>query len=80
VIDFSSSDNNAHWTVNGIEVSERHITYYCPGAEYVVTVLAKPCWRGISVSPETLASASQALLGYEITVPKATTSSARPLR
>jgi AraC-like DNA-binding protein len=70
-IDFPTPDNKAHWNFNGIEALGSHIAFCCPGTEYVVTTLAEEAWGGISLPPETLASASRALVGYEITAPRA---------
>lgn len=71
-IDFLTADNKAHVTFNGTEAPESHIVFFCPGAEHVVSASAGLSWCGISLSPETLGLASQALAGYEITAPQAT--------
>ncbi len=69
---FPTTDNQAHVTFNGIEVPQSYLLFFCPGAEHVASASAKEYWAGISLTPETLASASQALVGYEIATPKAT--------
>ena len=67
-IAFSSA---ARVTVNGIQVPESYIIFGCPGAETVMSASADDAWGGLTLSPETLVAASQALIGYEITLPKA---------
>jgi AraC-like DNA-binding protein len=57
---------------NGVEVTQSSIGFYAPGAEYFVRASGECLWAGITVPPETLASAAKALLGYEITTPAAT--------
>jgi AraC-like DNA-binding protein len=71
-IGFPTADNQAHVTFNGIEAPPSCISFYSPGAEYVVSASAECYWGGISLTPATLMSASQALVGYEISAPKAT--------
>jgi AraC-like DNA-binding protein len=71
-IGFPTADNQARVTFNGIEAPQSCLSFYCPGAEYVVAASAECAWGGISLTPDTLVSTSQALLGYEVTPPKAT--------
>ena len=71
-IGFPTADNQAHVTFNGVEASRSCISLYCPGAQYVVSASAECYWGGISLPLATLASASRALIGYEITAPKVT--------
>jgi len=68
---FLAADNQAHITFNGTEPPQSHIVFCCPGDEYVTSTSAECCWSGITLPPETLASASQVLAGYEIIAPKA---------
>jgi len=67
---FPTADGQAQATFNGIEVPESHMTFCAPGTEYVATVSAG-YWGGMTLPPETIASASQALAGYEVIAPKA---------
>jgi AraC-like DNA-binding protein len=71
-ISFLVADNKAYVTFNGAEVSQSCISFYSPATEYNVAASAECYWAGITVAPETLALALQALVGYEITAPKAT--------
>ena len=68
---FLAADNQAHITFNGTEPPQSHIVFCSPGTEYVTSTTAECCWSGITLPPETLASASQALVGYEVNAPKA---------
>ena len=69
---FPTADNQARVTFNGVEAPQSYMLSFCPGAEHVTSASAEECWGGISLPPETLASASRALAGYEITAPRAT--------
>jgi AraC-like DNA-binding protein len=68
---FLAADNQSSVTFNGIEQPQSSISFQSPGAQYTSITSAECYWGGISLTPETLASTSRALTGYEITVPKA---------
>jgi hypothetical protein len=57
---------------NGAEVPRDSMAFYAPGAEYFVRSSGECLWGGISLPQETLLSAAQTLVGYEITAPIAT--------
>jgi hypothetical protein len=70
---FQTPDNKAQVVINGVEVSQSHnLVVAGPGADYVASVNT-PAERmgGVKISPDVLVAASQALVGYEITTPKA---------
>jgi hypothetical protein len=69
---FPAVDNQAHVTFNGIETPQSYLLFFCPGAEHIATASAEEYWSRISLAPEATVAASQPLVGYEITVPKAT--------
>jgi AraC-like DNA-binding protein len=70
LINFPTADNQAQITFNGIEQPQSSISFYCPGAEYIASMSAECHWGGISLPPDILAAASEALVGCEITAPK----------
>jgi AraC-like DNA-binding protein len=66
---FLTADNRASVTFNATEQPQSSISFQSPGSEYIVIATADCRWGGISLTPETLVSASRALVGYEITAP-----------
>jgi AraC-like DNA-binding protein len=70
-IAFLTADNQAAVTFNGIEQPEPSISFQSPGTEYIVIASADCHWGGISLTPETLMSASRALVGDDIATPAA---------
>jgi AraC-like DNA-binding protein len=72
VVSFSTSDNQAHLTVNGTEVPESYITLGGPGAEFVTSTSANYRWGGMILTPEILSATSQVLIGQEIAPPNVT--------
>jgi len=66
---FPTAETLSRETFNGIEVTGSDLTYCGPDCEFVSRASAG-CWGGITVPPEILFSASQALVGYEITASK----------
>lgn len=69
MIIFPTSDAPVSTIFNGIETTRHDLTYCSPGTEYVANTSAG-CWGGLTFPPRILASASQALIGFEIAASK----------
>ncbi len=70
-IAFSTPDNQTSATFNRIEQPQSSVSFQSPGVEYASIALAEYYLNGMILTPDTLASVSRALAGYEITVLKA---------
>src|ERR1700760_2257568 len=69
---FPTLDNRAPAIFNGVVPSRPYITFSSPGAEFVAIVPGDNRWGRLTLSLDMLASASRAILGYEIPTPVAT--------